>query len=1340
MVFYNSLLNVAKPKRLAVAMLLAANGMGVWADNKLYIDAQTVTAGDQFDVQVLMENDYKIRSMQTNLVLPEGLEIVKAEYQGRQVDFVPNTGEGGRLDETYELSSNFKDGKYIIMISSLNYIQPPSVATESSKGEVFHFTLKAKDNLKGDAAISLENQKLTTTDGQTFKADEQGTITVLDPADNPTLIPSAAEEMLVRPFAEKTTITLSLKNNIPVAGFEAKVRLPQGVTKVGDFRATDRTKYMALNKSELTLAFLSMNNNIEKGEGAVFEFDVESNNDLADGDVIEIYDIKVSRNDNKPFYLDNVTITVKNPNAVAKVERDAEVEGLQDALQQAKDGVDPSVREDEKYTEETNDVVLAAEAAAEEAIEALVNGIQESYDKGTLDLDAEAIDELKAAAEEAIANVVKAGEDAKALLDQLTENDAVYEALQPQLADLDEAVAAAKAYVEENAPDVTADFEEAFAAIDAEVEDLKNGIEEKHEKPNRNLNAEDQAAAEEKIAQIIEELEGVKAAADEAEAKYLAYQDLAAVKEALEEAVAEANESDVAAEPEVTEAIAAAEAAFAALQETIDGLDPYLGADYSEEKAAAEEAIAAIPVAVQEATDRLEAEGLLAEGTAAAEEAINAIREEVADDVADLKQDVEDKLQALNDLMEAPYSEKIEDIRNAKQELDDAIEALIEGELAAKAAAEQQALADALEALDRLNEKLAAQEASDAADDYIQSPEVIKNLVDEAEQAAEEAVAAIMPFIEQEGRDESTDPVKEGDLADPEKAQHLQDLIDAADAAIDHIADVVEEVTARKQASQEAYDRLKAQVDAKQSEFDTYVRRITLGDGNEVLEEEDIKAEKEAVQQMIDDLYAELKNANEVEVSLDADSEIDDELQAIDDAIDQFIINVEKKMTAFHNNDIRYAQLRELVDDLQEQYQAAEDAINAMPNVGGNYAEQLQALKDRVDAIDEELETKNAAHELKLDTQLSDLKPASQDIAALLQQATASEQAYEQNLNELETGLEDLKEAYEELKEKRDNLVNDNEFITEETPEIQELDQQLEELEGAIQDAEDDLEAAKEAKNLDNQDVADAIGQKIEDAATTAEELDETIDQIQEAYDNMHVQGDITGDGVTDIEDWYALLDIVLDKSLQPTDTESEDFKRLDVNGDGQITVSDLTAIVNIYIYGKWDGLATARAISNVAESATLAGSANRVAINLNSANQYVAAQIDVNVPEGMTVKSVTLGERAANHKVSTLLKDGKLRVVIASLNNAAFEGADGALAYIEFEGNGQVSLNEFIASDAAANAYAVVAGSTTGISNVEVAAKGEQVYSLGGRMMNALKKGLNIIRRADGTTQKVIK
>jgi len=49
--------------------------------------------------------------------------------------------------------------------------------------------------------------------------------------------------------------------------------------------------------------------------------------------------------------------------------------------------------------------------------------------------------------------------------------------------------------------------------------------------------------------------------------------------------------------------------------------------------------------------------------------------------------------------------------------------------------------------------------------------------------------------------------------------------------------------------------------------------------------------------------------------------------------------------------------------------------------------------------------------------------------------------------------------------------------------------------------------------------------------------------------------------------------------------------------------------------------------------------------------------------------------------------------------------------------------------------------GQTTGINGVEdLSSLKQRIYSVGGQIMNKVKKGINIIRNANGSTKKVIK
>lgn len=1338
MVFYTKALNTKLPKRMTMAMLLAANAFAAWADSKLTIaDMGQVIAGNEYTVQVVLNNEEDILSMTSDLILPEGMELVKPnadEY------FVWNTDV---LTGDYTKAGGYADGVYKIFIGGTATSKIPA----NSNPKLLEFTVKTDINMKGDAEIILKNQKISTTDRQKIQvAEEKVTVNVEDPDDVLAVFSISAEQALtILPKAEPTTITVALNNNIPVAGLDARFQLPKGLKMVeGSLKGTERSNGFTLSANELGVIdgvhtglyqlriFVGSTQTFTDNEGPVFSFQVEADNELAAESEINFTNVVVVKKNSQEVKADDIQIAISNPNAAAKDAADADLKALNEALQEAKDGVNPAVRADEKYTEDTNDKVLEAEKAAEEAVKALQDKVDETFDDVTLwtpEVQAE-VEALKEAAEEAIEAVVKAGEDAKALLDQLIENDAVNDALAPQIEALEQALADAIAAVAENDPLVADNYAGTFGEIAQAVEDLKNGIAEKYNKPNRNLTAADQEEAEKTIQDLTAKIAETEATAD-------AYQDLQEVLNAYEAAKTPAEESAVVDEPEVVEALAAAKDAVEALQNKIDNLDPYLGADYEAEQTAAEEAIAAIPVAVQEATDRVEAEGLLSEGQSAAEEAINAIREEVANDldVVEAKEDVENKLAALQDAVEngKPFSENIEDIRAKAEDLQDAIENLKTTEQAAKDAAEAFAkeIADAV--INNLKDALQQEEEKADNNEYVQTPEVIKNLVDEAEQAAEDAVKAIEDFVAE----------NEGDLTDPENSAKFQELVTDAEAAIQNIPTVVDELTARKDASQAAYDKLIDQVNKVQDAFDDYVRRITIGDGKNALDDPEIAAEKEAIQKKLDDLKENLKKANEVEVSLDENSSIDDELAEINGDIDQFIADVAAWDKQNDHNAQRYAQLNRDLNDVRDLLDDAEEAIRALENVGGLYEDEIQALEDRLQDLRDELNDQYLDRALELDTELDDLKPLKKDIAALVAEAQAEEQAYQDNKKALEDAVDALNDALDQLKDDRDKLVDDNEFIDDE--DVADIDQQIADLEKAIEDIEDALKDADDNKQLTDQDTLDALNKAIEDAQKATEEGEKAVEDQQNEYTLHHQTGDVNDDTIVTVSDVVTLLNGIFNPSTLPVQSENpEEFARFDVNGDNSINVVDATAIINIINNSDYSRVAENVGTETFEAQATMQNGVQNVALNLSSARSYVAYQLDVVLPEGTLLDAAELTSRTEGHTLKVIdLGNNTKRVFVYSMNNSVIEGNDGAVLNLRLIGNGEAQIQNVIFGDqnAVAHEFTVEGAQTTGISGVKAeAGVMDTIYSLGGRVMNAVKKGINIIRRADGTTQKVVK
>ena len=1265
MVFYTKALNTKLPKRMTLAMLMAANAFAAWADSKLTIaDLGEIIAGNEYTIQVMLQNEEEINAMTADLVLPEGMELLKPndnDYYTWNTDV---------LTPDFTKAGGYNAGVYKIFVGGT----AKSKIEANSNPQILEFTVKTDINMKGDAEIILKNQKLSTTDKQRLTVDEEKvTVNVKDPNEViPAFSISAEEALTILPKADATTIEVALNNNIPVTGFETRVQLPEGMTIVEDsWKPTDRANGFTVSCNRLggedsnlyqLRVFVGSDATFEDNEGTLFSFQVVADNRLAAESKIDIFKVAVTKPDASEVDIDAISIAVSNPNAAAKDAADVELGDLAKALKEAQDGVDPSVRADEKYTEETNDVVLAAEKAAQDAIDAVQDFVDEKFDDVTLWQDEQQaeLEKLVKAAEDAIAAVVKAGEDAKALLDQLTKNDEINAALQPQLADLYQAIEDAKKYVADRDADVAADYDDDFQEIVETADVLKNGIKEAYEKPNRNLDDFAKEVAELAIGDLYKAIDKVKEEAD----------------------------------------------------------------------------------AAQEAFWKAEAQGLLTEGTEAAEAAINAIREEVADEVAAEKKDVEDALAALKDAVEngEPYRESIEDIRDLAEALDKAIETLKIKEQEAKDNAEKDALDAANAALEGLKAELKAAEDAAEANDYVNSPEVLDEELAKVEKAAEDAVKAVEDFIAEYGR---TDEF-EGDLADPKNAEDLETLINDAEAAIDAIGDKVEELTARKQASQEAYERLKPQVDELKAKYDDYVRRITLGDGHVVLEEdEDIIAEKAALDKMFEDLYEQLRKANEEDVSLTAESNIDAELKDINDAIDQFIIDVDDKTKANDHNAQRYAQLNRDLNDLQEELDDAKEAIEALPNVGGLYEDEIQGLQDRLDTMRDELETANTNHELDLATELDDYKPLKKDIAALVKAAQDEEAAYNQNKADLEDAVEGLKDALEQLQDDRDKLVNDNEFIDDD--DVADIDQQIADLDQAIKDIEDALAQADDDKKLTDQDTLDELNKAIEDANKAAEAGEKAVEDQKADYDLHHQTGDVNDDTIVNVADIVTLLNGIFDPATLPVQTEDpEEFARYDVNGDGGINVVDATAIINIINNTVYARSTEEVGAETLEAQTTMQNGMQNVALSLNSARSYVAYQLDVVLPEGTLLDAAELTSRTEGHTLKVIdLGNNTKRVFVYSMNNSVIEGNDGAVLNLRLIGNGQAQIQNVVFGDqsAVAHEFTVAGAQTTGISGVkaETGVKGA-IYNMGGRVMNALKKGINIIRRADGTTQKIVK
>ena len=242
------------------------------------------------------------------------------------------------------------------------------------------------------------------------------------------------------------------------------------------------------------------------------------------------------------------------------------------------------------------------------------------------------------------------------------------------------------------------------------------------------------------------------------------------------------------------------------------------------------------------------------------------------------------------------------------------------------------------------------------------------------------------------------------------------------------------------------------------------------------------------------------------------------------------------------------------------------------------------------------------------------------------------------------------------------------------------------------------------------------------------------------------VKGHISGNDDISTDDLEDLADIILNAQ-----EESADMDRCDISGDGEVDVTDLVWLRYFLVHGDWpNGAATARGDMASAndyinmEVVSVENNVTRIAINLDNETVFNHFQLNVQLPEGAKVVGQTLGERVEGANLMMAQNGTTVRMLAISTANNVFAGNEGAVVYIDIEGlNGEVNIEKAIFTDTELNGHQLTANSTTSIRESitnALQAAGQKIYNMGGKMMNGLKKGVNIIRNADGSTKKVMK
>ena len=279
---------------------------------------------------------------------------------------------------------------------------------------------------------------------------------------------------------------------------------------------------------------------------------------------------------------------------------------------------------------------------------------------------------------------------------------------------------------------------------------------------------------------------------------------------------------------------------------------------------------------------------------------------------------------------------------------------------------------------------------------------------------------------------------------------------------------------------------------------------------------------------------------------------------------------------------------------------------------------------------------------------------------------------------------------------------------------------------------------------------------KINTLRAEAEQLAKDVNEL------AYIEGDADNDKKVTVNDYSTVRNWILSATAYEDVSESQRYAG-DVDGNKQFTVADMTKISNIIFYGDKNGAAPAGAKGQLtvvdndeitlvkeSEETSVFGKTIRVAVNVAHNVAFTAGQFDVKLPEGMKIASQSLTERGNGHELlCNEIGNGLYRMVAATIDNTKFNGRTGALVLIDVEVSGsytggEISVSNVIFSDANGISYSIVGpgndGETTGIDGVTAPTVKERIYSIGGQMKKALKKGINIIVGEDGKGHKVVK
>lgn len=265
-------------------------------------------------------------------------------------------------------------------------------------------------------------------------------------------------------------------------------------------------------------------------------------------------------------------------------------------------------------------------------------------------------------------------------------------------------------------------------------------------------------------------------------------------------------------------------------------------------------------------------------------------------------------------------------------------------------------------------------------------------------------------------------------------------------------------------------------------------------------------------------------------------------------------------------------------------------------------------------------------------------------------------------------------------------------------------------------------------------------------------EIEKLINTIEE---NTFKLGDIDLDpnGEVNVIDLQLLINMVME-GVTFDELEKENPRMAyaaDITKNKSINIADVTSMIYMILDEQTaDETTTPRLVPNAAMMTgngvygmDLVSSENtdrEYAMALSGMTSFVGAQMDINLPAGMTLESAELVDASTDHEVAISENGaGSYRLVIYSMTNSTVNAVEGVMLRIHTSGIGTPEMSNVIFADEESNAWLINKANQSIIDSIISGAKNlkDRIYNAAGQTMRKIQKGINIIRHSDGTTTK---